>query len=190
LPTSRRIPGAFLLAFALAGCAGVPSQGVNARVTTVDRTNSDRGSAATPSQPDAEQRAIAARLAEVSAALVAADPVACAAVFAPDAVYLASGGSPLHGRAAIVEHYRSRLATTIYRSIVITPSDVRRVGDTVYEWGTSIAVTVPRATPDAEPARSGGQYLTVWVLGADGRWYIQSDAPMPRQLSPEERAAP
>lgn len=138
---------------------------------------------------DAERSAIAARLAQVGAAMVAGDPEACAAVFLPDAVYLANGKAPLHGRAAIVEHYRARLATTIFRSIVITPSDVRRVGNTLYEWGTSIAVTVPRATPDAAPTRSGGQYLTVWALGDDGRWYIQWDAPMARQLAPEEPAA-
>lgn len=169
MPISRLRLSALAIACALSGCAAtVPSAGVDTL--------------------DAERRAITARLAEVSAALVAGDPEAAAAVFAPDAVYLANGGSTLRGRAAIVGHYRARLATTVYRSLVITPTEVRRVGDTLYEWGTSFAVVVPRSTPDAQPTRAGGQYLTVWARGSDGRWYIECDAPMARQMSPDEQA--
>lgn len=166
---------ALLSAFVLvtAGCVG---------------TVESRMPSPTAAHAGTDRAAIAARLSEVGAAMVAGDPEACAAVFRPDAVYLANGRSALHGRAAIVDHYRARLATTIYRSIALTPSEVRRVGDTLYEWGTSIAVTVPRATPNAAPTRSGGQYLTIWVLGDDGRWYIQWDAPMARELTAEELA--
>lgn len=160
-----------------------------APVTNADSRRSSAAGLAAPAQSDALRLEIAARLAEVSAALVAGDAEACAAVFVPDAVYLVNGKAALQGRAAIADHYRARLATTIYRSTVITPTTVQRVGDTLHEWGTSLAITVPRATPDAEPTRSGGQYMTVWARGQDGRWYIQWDAPMARQLSPEELAA-
>lgn len=168
MPTSRSRLGAIVIACALSGCAATaPSAGIDTF--------------------DAERRAITARLAEVSAALVAGNADAAAAVFAPDAVYLVNGGTTLHGRAAIAGHYRARLATTVYRALAITPTEVRRVGDTLYEWGTSAAVTVARATPDAQPARAAGQYLTVWVRGSDGRWYIECDAPMARQSSQAER---
>jgi uncharacterized protein (TIGR02246 family) len=127
---------------------------------------------------DAEVRAaIAAANAEFARALVAGDARALSALFAEDGeVVPAAERGFVSGRAEIEAYNARRLGARRYLDVTLTTVRLGVSGDLAWETGTS-QVTLRQG--EGAPVTLTGRYLAAWSRGADGRWRIQADLPIP-----------
>lgn len=91
----------------------------------------------------------------------ARDPVALAALFAPDGFVLARGRPPLRGRPAIQEHYTGQGGPLSLRAIAFASE-----GSVAYIIG---GYSARRGGAD------DGKFTLTLRMGSDGRWLIVSD---------------
>jgi uncharacterized protein (TIGR02246 family) len=95
-----------------------------------------------------------------------------AAAYADSGLFIGPDGQVVRGRAAITRMYADRLLHlgAVRDGAVIRDGYAAVAADRVYEWGHAwLEVAAPAGGP---ATRSGGGYLTVWQLQADGHWRI------------------
>ncbi|MGH3427183.1 MAG: YybH family protein [Mycobacteriales bacterium] len=129
---------------------------------------------ATAAVPDAVSReataAINAANAQWLPAMKRGDVAAIVAPYAEDAVFLTAKGEAVHGRAAIAELYRARLATvSVTGGDIVSQERVAATPDLIYEWGHASLVVVQK---DGRRTQGGGPYLSVWRRDKSGHWLI------------------
>ena len=105
-------------------------------------------------------------------AMLANDPVACAAVYADDAVLVLPGSGAIKGRKAIEEAYTGWLKTMKVTDVKVLESHYVSGGDTSSGWGAWSVTTVPRAGGD--PVTETGRWTAVAVK-KDGKWLYAAD---------------
>jgi len=101
------------------------------------------------------------------------DAARIAETYGEDAVDCPPDGNCIHGRAAIENYFKQRLAKSgrAQAASVTTAGSVQQ-GEFVYEWGHAEATL-------ADGKRVGGRYLTAWERQADGSWKIFRNMPIP-----------
>jgi uncharacterized protein (TIGR02246 family) len=112
------------------------------------------------------------QLAAWYAAFNAGDAKAVAALYAPDAILVPSGKSPLRGRAAI-EAYHVALHRATKYSCAGSFDGFSVVAGTAVGWGHDACTETPRAGGKGEQTKS--RWLTVYEKQADGKWIIVRD---------------
>jgi len=147
---------AVLLLLTVAGCGHSPSRSP---------------ATAPPAQREADARtAIAGASAAFSAAYVRNDMAALGELYTEDAVLLPPGRE-IRGREAIRRYFAwSPNHRQIAHSMV--PAELIVSGAVATDLGTWHSTS---QRGDEPPATASGQYLVVWVRGADGVWRIQYD---------------
>lgn len=105
-------------------------------------------------------------------AMIANDPVACAALYAEDAVLVLPGTGPITGRKAIAAAYTEWLKHVKVLDARITDSHYASSGDVSGGWGAWSVTSVPRAGGD--PTTETGTWSAVAVR-KDGVWRYASD---------------
>lgn len=129
------------------------------------------------SVPSAARATIAAANADWIPALKNHDAAAVAAPYADDGVFVTSTGEVFRGRAAVAQLMRDRFAQIgAVLGGTLVQDAVTRQGSLIYEWGHA---DVETARDGAAPQHSRGRYLTVWRLGAGGRWEIIRNLSLP-----------
>jgi uncharacterized protein (TIGR02246 family) len=120
---------------------------------------------------------IAAANTEYARALERGDAPAMAALFTDDGEIIpATQRGAVSGRAAIEAYHAQRLAGRRYADVSITTSELGVSGDLAWEWGTT-RLTVRQG--EGAPVTLTGRYLAVWRRGADRRWRIRAELPVP-----------
>jgi ketosteroid isomerase-like protein len=101
------------------------------------------------------------------------DVARIADTYAADALDCGPTGECSRGRAAIVQHFKERFATTGRATAAsVTSTGSVQQGDFVYEWGHAEA-----SFGDGE--KLGGRYLTVWRRESAGQWKIFRNMSIP-----------
>lgn len=114
---------------------------------------------------------IQARNNEWSAAFNADDAAAIAALYEEDAVLLAPGGAPIHGRAAIGDALSGLFG--VLQNLKLVTEEVRPAGD-------AHAIDIGRilyevSAVDGTKTLFTGNYVVVWHRNGDGVWRLVSD---------------
>lgn len=105
-------------------------------------------------------------------AMIANDPVACAALYAEDAVLVLPGTGAIRGRKAIAAAYAAWMKDVKVLDATIIDSHYASGGDVSGGWGAWRMTSVPRA--GGEPATETGTWSAVAVK-KDGVWMYASD---------------
>ncbi|MGE5243735.1 MAG: YybH family protein [Betaproteobacteria bacterium] len=110
-------------------------------------------------------------------ALEAGTPDTTAEPYAADGIFVTATGTVITGRDAIAKLMRDRLAQTgKATSARLVQDGLTRQGALIYEWGHAV---LEFAREGSAPVHSGGRYLTVWQMGAAGRWEIIRNLSLP-----------
>jgi uncharacterized protein (TIGR02246 family) len=119
-------------------------------------------------------RALTAQYAQFSKAYANRWPDTVAAVYAPDAVYLAPDQEVIRGRDSIRATFASFLLAQSGPGPVVTFEIVERKysAQSVTELGY---YRMGPAGSDPATLQRGGKFTVVWARQRDGRWLIQSD---------------
>ncbi len=123
---------------------------------------------------------IQARNNEWSAAFNSADAAAIAALYEVDAVLLAPGGAPIHGRAAIGDALSGLFG--VLQNLKLVTEEVRPAGD-------AHAIDIGRilyevSAVDGTKTLFTGNYVVVWHRDEDGVWRYVSDIFNERHSAP------
>ena len=94
---------------------------------------------------------------------------ACAALYAPDAVFVQPDGSRVEGAAAIRELFKT-ITSTFDSDLAFSSKRIELSGDLAYDSGAYSETLVTRAT--GKQMYSKGSYLTVYRKQKDGSWKI------------------
>jgi uncharacterized protein (TIGR02246 family) len=142
--------------------------------------------------PVALKDSIQAREREWSAAFLAGNSAAVAALYTADAASIQPSGDWSRGRDGIAKQTQTQLDTVAVTSREDITEEVIPAGDYVIEIGHySFQGTSKKA---AKAARSGaGRYMAVWKRDTDGAWRIYRDigndapAQAPTQAAPAKK---
>ena len=123
---------------------------------------------------------IQARDTEWSAAFNGGDAAAIAALYEEDAVLLAPGGAPIHGRAAIGDALSGLFG--VLQNLKLVTEEVRPAGD-------AHAIAIGRilyevSALDGTKTLFTGNYVVVWHRDEDGVWRYVSDIFNERHSAP------
>lgn len=153
--TIRRLPSLLLLA-TLAACAAPAPE------------------AAAPVDVAALKDAIQAREKEWSAAFLAADPAAIAALYTEDAASIPASGDWNSGRAGIAANMQPQFDSTTFSAREDITEEVIPVGaDYIFEVGHFSSTGTSKA--DGTEKLASGRYVVLWRKDADGVWRIHRD---------------
>ena len=153
--TLRCLPSVLLLV-ALAGCPAPAPE------------------AAPPVDVAALKDAIQAREKEWSAAYLAADGAAVAALYTEDAASVPPAGDWQRGRAAIAQGMQPQFDSTTYTAREDITDEVIPVGpDYIFEIGHYSSTGTAKA--DGKARSNSGRYTVLWRKDADGAWRIHRD---------------
>jgi len=160
----RRLPSVLVLATLVACAAPAPE-------------------AAPPVDVAALKDAIQAREKEWSAAFLAADGAAIAALYAEDAASVPASGDWQRGRAAIAANMQPQFDSTTFTAREDITEEVIPAGpDYVFEIGHYSSTGTSKA--DGKPKSNSGRYTVLWRKDADGVWRLLRDmgteAPAPK----------
>jgi uncharacterized protein (TIGR02246 family) len=125
------------------------------------------GMVGTPSSP-AQDPAIRRVADAYTAAMLAGDAAAAAAVYGDDAVEMPPGVAPIRGRAAIEQYFRGVFGSCRFTEFALTHAELRASGDVAFAAGTSKATVTPLGGP---PVTETGKYLVV-LKRAGGEWKV------------------
>jgi len=124
--------------------------------------------------------AIQARQSEWSAAFLAADAAAIAALYAEDAATIPASGDWERGRDRIARSLQPILDSIAYTAREDITEEVIPLGnDYVFEIGHFSATGTAKA--DGSPSSMSGRYMALWRKDPDGVWRVLRDigAPVP-----------
>jgi uncharacterized protein (TIGR02246 family) len=153
--TIRRLPSVLLLATLTACAAPAPE-------------------AAAPVDVAALKDAIQAREKEWSAAFLAADPAAIAALYTEDAASIPGAGDWNRGRAGIAANMQPQFDSTTFTAREDITEEVIPVGaDYIFEVGHYSSTGTSKA--DGTEKLDSGRYVVLWRKDADGAWRIHRD---------------
>jgi len=153
MSTPRRLQSILLLT--LAGCAAPPAE-------------------SPPVDVEAVKSAIQAREAEWSAAFLAADGTALAALYTEDAASIPATGDWDRGRAAIARSMQSQFDSVAYTAREDITEEVIPLGpDYIFEIGHFSSQGTLKA--DGTPRTESGRYVVLWRRDADGVWRLHRD---------------
>jgi uncharacterized protein (TIGR02246 family) len=128
----------------------------------------------TPVDPAALKDAIQAREKEWSAAFLAGNGAAIAALYTEDAASIQPVGDPWTGRAAIAKGEQAQLDT-----LAVTARE--DIAEEVIPAGANHAVEVGHYRYQAtskttkKPVSSSGRYMVLWQKDTTGVWHLQRD---------------
>lgn len=129
---------------------------------------------AAPVDVAALKDAIQAREKEWSAAFLAADPAAIAALYTEDAASIPGSGDWNRGRAGIAANMQPQFDSTTYSAREDITEEVIPVGpDYVFEVGNYSSTGTAKA--DGKEKKESGRYVVLWRKDADGIWRIHRD---------------
>lgn len=129
---------------------------------------------AAPVDVAALKDAIQAREKEWSAAFLAADPAAIAALYTEDAASIPASGDWNSGRAAIGANMQPQFDSTTFSAREDITEEVIPVGpDYVFEIGHYSSAGTSKA--DGKEKKTSGRYIVLWRKDADGVWRIHRD---------------
>jgi uncharacterized protein (TIGR02246 family) len=166
------VPLALLFA---AGCAKTDASPQNDVAKTVDVA--------------ALKDSIQAREREWSAAFLAGNSAAVAAMYTADAASVQPVGDWSRGRDGIAKTIQSQLDTVAVTSREDITEEVIPAGDYVIEIGHySFQGTSKSATK--APRSGAGRYVAIWKRDADGAWRIHRDLGNEAPVKPPTAAAP
>jgi len=126
------------------------------------------GGCAHPDATKIERPRVEARLQEYSARLLAMDPAAIAAMFAPEGEMVNPRQPPVRGRAAI-ENYLAGFADYKLLANADVADGTAIDGDTAEETGT-YRQTV--RAPDGQKFETSGRLEVAWIRTPAGEWQI------------------
>ncbi len=122
-----------------------------------------------------DEQAIRELIANWLRATSAGDVPRLLTLLAEDVVFLASGQSPLRGKEAFAEAYRSALSH-LRIDAVSEIQEIRLSGEMAYCWNFFEVTLTPLDGGAAR--RSRGHTLTILRKTRDGRWLLTRDANM------------
>ena len=93
-----------------------------------------------------------------TAAMLAGDAAAAAALYQDDAIEMPPGKPPVRGRAAIEAYYRELFSGCRFTGFTLTHEELRAAGDVGYAVGVSRVTLRPGGGP---PVHDTGKYLVV-----------------------------
>jgi len=103
-----------------------------------------------------------------TAAMLAGDATAAAAIYGDDAVEMPPGVPPIRGRAAIEQYFRGMFGGCRFTTFTLSHSEARASGDVAFIAGTSKATVTPNGGP---PVTEDGKYLVV-LKRSGGAWKV------------------
>jgi uncharacterized protein (TIGR02246 family) len=103
-----------------------------------------------------------------TAAMLAGDAAAAAAVYGDDAVEMPPGVPPIRGRAAIEQYFRGVFGGCRFTAFTLSHTEARASGDVAFVTGVSRATVTPNGGP---PVTEDGKYLVV-LKRAGGEWKV------------------
>ncbi len=103
-----------------------------------------------------------------TAAMLAGDAAAAAAVYRDDAVEMPPGVPPIHGRAAIEQYFRGMFGGCRFTEFTLAHAELRASGDVAFAAGTSRATVTPNGGP---PVTEAGKYVVV-LKRTGGAWKV------------------
>lgn len=115
-----------------------------------------------------------------TAAMLAGDAAAAAALYRDDAIEMPPGVPPIQGRAAIEQYFRGMFGGCRFTEFALSHAELRASGDVAFAAGTSRATVTPNGGPSVTEA---GKYLVV-LKRTGGAWKVaysihNSDVPGP-----------
>jgi len=126
------------------------------------------GACAHPDAAKIERPRVEARLQEYSARLLAMDPAAIAAMFAPEGEMVNPRQPPVHGRAAI-EKFLAGYADYKLLANADVLEGTAIDGDTAQQTGTYHQTV---RAPDGQKFETSGRIEVAWVRTPAGEWQI------------------
>jgi uncharacterized protein (TIGR02246 family) len=106
-----------------------------------------------------------------TAAMLAGDAAAAAAVYRDDAVEMPPGVPPIAGRVAIEQYFRGMFGSCRFTAFTLSHTEARASGDVAFLAGTSRA-TISVAAPNGGPTiTEAGKYLVV-LKRTGGGWKV------------------
>ena len=93
-----------------------------------------------------------------TAAMLAGDAAAAAAVYRDDAIEMPPGAPPVQGKAAIEQYFRGMFGACRFTEFTLAHTELRASGDVAFAAGTSRATVTPLGGP---PVTEAGKYLVV-----------------------------
>ena len=126
----------------------------------------------TPNAADIDRAQVTRATAELLSAVNASDADRCAAVWAADGVLMPPHHPSVHGRQAIVQHFRNLFSRSKFR-FTFTSSDIHLAGDTALERVTYTAAIWPG--DDDGSIEDAGKGLHVYLREPDGSWKLVYD---------------
>jgi uncharacterized protein (TIGR02246 family) len=103
-----------------------------------------------------------------TAAMLAGDAAAAAAVYADDAVEMPPGVPPIQGKAAIEQYFRGMFGGCRFTAFTLSHTELRASGDVAFAAGTSRATVTPNGGPAVTEA---GKYVVV-LKRTGGAWKV------------------
>jgi len=130
--------------------------------------------------PNQDEPAIRRDLAQLEAALQAADPIAWVYWYTEDAMFVGPGEAPVQGRAALLEMAKSM---TPLRSLKITPQRIESSGTLAYAFVRGQWMSDGSGATETTRVRA----LLVLRREADGHWRVAQEL---MQADPDTAVAP
>ncbi len=163
MTTLRRVPR-ILVFLTLAGCAAPAPQ-------------------AAPVDTAAVMSAIQAREKEWSAAFLAGDAAAIAALYTEDGASVPATGDWQRGRAAIAQGLQPQFDSTNFTAREDITDEVIPIGaDYVFEIGHYSSMGTSKM--DSSARTTAGRYIVLWRRDADGVWRLHRDMGTESQTKP------
>jgi len=103
-----------------------------------------------------------------TAAMLAGDAAAAAALYQDDAIEMPPDRPAVRGRAAIEAYYRELFSTCRFAEFTLTHEELRAAGDVGYAVGVSRVTLAPAGGP---PIHDAGKYLVV-LKRTGGAWRV------------------
>jgi uncharacterized protein (TIGR02246 family) len=128
--------------------------------------------AAPPDTRAADEATIRAADADFVKAAAAKDLDQAMALYADDAVFIASGVPAAVGKDNIRKNIQGLLAAPVQIGITVTSVDVARSGDLAMDRGTVQATVTDKK---GRTSTSISDYVLVWKKMTDGSWKIEAD---------------
>ena len=118
--------------------------------------------------------AIQAREKEWSAAYLAGNSGAVAALYTEDGASIQPAGEWSRGREGIAKYIQAQFDTVAITSREDITEEVIPAGDYIVEVG-HYSYTGTSKTPDKAPRSAAGRYMVLWRKDADGVWRLHRD---------------